>query len=215
MWYMQNAEQPTDICVGNSSAYLNSIAQVGFKGNDFSGAYGRTLSRGLTRYKVVDPYWHGKSFADASWAMFRTMHASGVWTEVLLGKIPPYPPVDSVVRSTFQPIPVKLNPPTGAGVNNAVIQFGYSENGPADQYYCTSRREACIANAATVPAVPYLFPSEGAGGSITGVAGMPCANGCTIAVPAISQRVLYYRVLYRDGANRVVASGKTEMVTVP
>ncbi|MEO8596166.1 MAG: hypothetical protein ABI759_22800 [Candidatus Solibacter sp.] len=215
MWYGQNNDIPVDICIGNMSAYLNSIVQVGFKKNDFTGALGRSLTKGLSRYKVVDPYWHGKALGDASWVMFRAMNASGAWTDILLGKLPPYPPIDSVVRSTFQPIPMKLNPPSGVGVNNAVVQFGYAENGPADQYYCTSRHEACVATAATIPAVPFLYPSEGTGAALSGITGMPCTNGCTIAVPAISQRILYYQVLYRDAANKVVATGKLEPVTVP
>src|ERR1022692_4678459 len=36
-----------------------------------------------------------------------------------LGKGPPFPPTDSVVRSTFQPIAVKLMPPVGLAVSNA------------------------------------------------------------------------------------------------
>jgi len=215
MWYMQNSEMPVDICVGNMSAYLNSIAQVGFKKNDFTGALGRTLTRGLTRYKIVDPYWHGKALADGSWIMFRTIHASGVWADILLGKLPPYPPVDSVVRATFQPLPVTLSPPAGLGIDNAVIQFGYSENGPTDRYHCTSRQEACLATSQGSPAVPFVFPSEGSGGTGAGITGEPCARGCSIAIPAISQRVLYYQVLYRDTSNNVVAKGRTELIVTP
>ncbi|MEO8367817.1 MAG: hypothetical protein ABI806_01275 [Candidatus Solibacter sp.] len=215
MWYMQNSETPVDVCIGNMSSYLNSIAQVGFKKNDFTGALGRTLTKGLAKYKIVDGYWHGKALADASWSMFRTMLANGVWTDILLGKMPPYPPVDSVVRATFQPLPVKLSPPSGLGIDNAVIQFGYAENGPPDKYNCTSRQEACLATASTVPAVPFLFPSEGAGGTMAGIAGLSCASSCTIAIPAISQRVLYYQVLYRNAANNIVAKGRTELIVTP
>ena len=164
MWYSQNQDMPVDICVGNMSAYLNSIVQMGFKQNDFTGALGRTLTKGLTRYKLIDGYWHGKALSDASWLMFRSMYTSGAWTDILLGKLPPYPPTDSVVRWTFQPIPVKLTPPAGLAVDNAVIEFGYAENGEPGQFYCTSRQEKCLATAATVPAVPFLFPSDGAGG---------------------------------------------------
>ena len=87
-WYSQNQDIPVDICIGNMSAYLNSIVQVGFKQNDFTGALGRTLTKGLTRYKIIDPYWHGKALSDASWVMFRSMYTSGAWTDILLGKLP-------------------------------------------------------------------------------------------------------------------------------
>jgi hypothetical protein len=189
--------------------------QVGFKSNDYTGALGRTLTRGLTRYKVIDPYWHGKALSDASWMLFRSMYTNGAWTDVLLGKLPPYPPTDSVVRSTFQPFPVKLTPPAGLAVDNAVIQFGYAENGSPGQFYCTSRQEKCLATAATVPATPFLYASEGAGGVETGVSGVPCANGCSVAIPAISQRLLYYQVKYRDGSNNTVATSEIEVVSVP
>jgi hypothetical protein len=215
MWYGQNQDVPIDICVGNMSAYLNSIVQVGFKKNDFTGALGRTLTKGLTRYKIIDPYWHGKALSDASWVMFRSMYTNGAWTDVLLGKLPPYPPTDTVVRWTFQPMPVRLTPPAGLGVDNAVIQFGYGENGGPEQFYCTSRREKCLATASTIPATPFLYPSEGAAGVETGVSGVPCANGCSVAIPAISQRLLYYQVKYRDGSNRTVATSQIEVVAVP
>jgi hypothetical protein len=214
-WYSQNQDVPVDICVGNMSAYLNSIVQVGFKKSDFTGALGRTLTKGLTRYKTIDPYWHGKALSDASWVMFRSMYTSGAWTDILLGKVPPFPPTDSVVRSTFQPIAVKLTPPAGLAVNNAVVQFGYTENGSPGQFYCTSRQEKCLATAAAVPAVPFQFASEGTGGVETGVSGVQCTSGCSVAIPAISQRVIYYQVKYRDASNNTVATSQIQTVAVP
>jgi hypothetical protein len=214
-WYGTNNDQQIDICVGNMSAYLNSIVQVGFKRSDLTGALGRTLTKGLTRYKIIDSYWHGKALPDASWIMFRSMYTGGAWTDVLLGKLPPFPATDSVVRSTFQPIPVKLTPPAGLAVDNAVVQFGYAENGSPGQFYCTSRQEKCLATSATVPATPFLYPSEGAGGVETGVSGVPCADGCSVAIPAISQRLLYYQVKYRDASNGTVATGRIEVVAIP
>jgi hypothetical protein len=108
-----------------------------------------------------------------------------------------------------------LTPPAGLAVNNAAIEFGYAENGEPGQFYCTSRQEKCLATTATVPAVPFLFPSDGAGGVESGVAGTSCTSGCSIAIPAISQRVLYYRVRYRDASNRTVATSQIETIAVP
>ena len=45
--------------------------------------------------------------------------------------------------------------------------------------------------------------------------GVPCSTGCTVPIPALSQRVLYYRVSYRDAANRIVAKTPTQAVVVP
>ena len=214
-WYSQNQDIPVDICVGNMSAYLNSISQVGFRKDDFTGALGRTLTKGLTRYKTNDPNWSGQALSDASWVMLPSKYTNGAWSDILLGKLPPYPPADSVVRGTFQPMVVKLIAPPDLSVDNAVIQFGYAENGDPGQYFCTSRQEKCLATAAVVENVPFLFPSEGAGAVEAGVSGVACANACSVAIPAISQRVLYYQVKYRDASNRTVASGQIETVAVP
>jgi hypothetical protein len=205
----------TDICISNSSAYLNSIAQMGLGHNDLTGALGRSLTKGLSRYKIVDYNWSAQALADASWIMFRSMYTNGAWTDVLLGKVPPFPPADSVVRSTFVPIAVNLRPPAGLGVNNAVIQFGYAENGVSSNFYCTSRQEKCLATSSAIPAVPFLFPSDGAGGVETGVSGLSCASGCTVTLPAISQRILYYQIRYRDTSNATLATGQVEVIAVP
>ena len=55
---------------------------------------------------------------------------------------------------------------------------------------------------------PFHFSSE-----VT--TGIPCAAGCSVELPAISQRVLYYRVEYRDNANRVIQLGPTQVAAVP
>jgi hypothetical protein len=214
-WIGESSEGGVDICVGNMSAYLNSIVQIGFKQNDFSGALGRSLTKAMARYRLMDDYWHGKALSDGSWLMFRSMYTSGAWTDILLGKLPPYPPTDSVARWKYQSIPVKLTPPAGLAVDNAIVQFGYAENGSPSNFYCTSRQEKCLATSSTLPATPFAFPSDGAGGLESGVAGLACANGCTIAVPAIAQRMLYYQVKYRDASNKTLATGQVEVITIP
>jgi hypothetical protein len=130
----------------------------------------------------------------------------------LVMKLPPFPAGDDVDRTTFQSIPISITPPDGLGVTNAIVQFGYAENGAPGDFYCTSRLEVCVAN---VPAIdqsnPFHFASEGAGGVVTGLPGVSCANGCTIPLPALSQRALYYRVLYRDDSNTVLSTGPLQV----
>lgn len=214
-WYSVNNDAQQDMCFGNMSGYLHAVSQIGFAHGDLTGALGRTLTKAMGRYHLIDGYWHGKALSDASWMITRSMYLGGVWTTDLLGKLPPFPPTDTKVRWTFQPQPLKLTPPAGLGVDNAVVQFGYAENGGAGQFYCTSRQEKCLATASTVPAVPFQFPSEGAGGVETGVAGVPCAGGCTVAIPALSQRMLYYQIKYRDASNQTVATSQIEIIAVP
>ena len=95
-------------------------------------------------------------------------------------------------------------------MNNAVIEFGYQEYGAPGAINCTTRNDACIATASTVPTgnQPFYFASENP-------AGASCASGCTIAIPAISQRVLYYQVKYRAANNTVLAADPLAAVVVP
>jgi len=108
-----------------------------------------------------------------------------------------------------------MTPPATAGVNNAIIQFGYAENGAPGQFYCTSRHEACAVAASSVATVPFQFWSDGTDGTLAGLSGTPCASGCSIAIPGLSQRMLYYQVIYRDGSNRPVAQTGLQVAAVP
>ncbi len=214
-FYNDSQDVSVDMCVGNHSAYLNAIDQIGFAKTDFRGALGRALTKGLGHYKVVDGYLHGKAMPDGAWGFFLTMWVNGGSSEWLAVKLPPYPPTDTVDRGTLIPVAIKLTPPAGLAVNNVVVQFGYSENGSQNYFYCTTRKEKCMATASTVPAVPFVFASEGIGGVEAGVTGVACANGCTVSIPALSQRMLNYQVIYRDAANRTLAKGQVEVAAVP
>ena len=95
-------------------------------------------------------------------------------------------------------------------MNNAIVEFGYQEYGAPQLINCTTRNDACIATASAVPYgnQPFYFASENP-------AGASCASGCTIAIPAISQRVLYYQVTYRAANNTVLSSDPPIAVVVP
>src|SRR5207253_3912308 len=129
--------------------------------------------------------------------------------ELFLAKLPPLPAPDSVARNTFVPIRVTLTPPPGVTVNNAMVEFGYVENGQPADFYCTSRRETCVATAAAInESTPFAFSSEAP-------AGAACSTGCTIQIPAIPQRIVYYRVKYRNASNQVLATGAVQAAAVP
>jgi len=206
-----------DQCVANPGAYLNGVAQIGFApaGNDLKGAYGRTLTHGLIRYHLNNVNENVQTTPDGAWLLFPAYYFGGNEFQILSARMLPYPALDSVDRSTFLPMNLQLMPPAGLAVDNAIVRFGYAENGGSDQYYCTSRREACYAASATVPSVPFSFPSDGSDGTSSTLAGMPCSSACTIAIPALSQRVLYYQVQYRDSQNRVLAQTAKQVVTTP
>jgi hypothetical protein len=205
-----------DICINNTGAYLHAVAQLGFEHSDPSGGLARALTKGLNRYNLIDDNENVHSLPDASWLLLESNAVQGSVFSVLAAKLPPYPQVDSANRGTFVPLTLNLSPPAGMGIDNAVVQFGYLENGTPNQFFCTTRREACMAVSATVnDSSPFLFASDGADGTAATVPGVSCAAGCEVAVPGLSQRVVYYQVVYRDANNAIVAQTRLQMAPVP
>jgi hypothetical protein len=196
------------ICAVNTSAYIGGVNQIGYVVSDGVANYGRMLSFGGARYQATDNYWTAMALPDASWLFFRTIWQNNLMPTAMLMKLPSFPKADVVSRNNYQSIPVNLTSP-GGSVTNAIVYFGYVENGASGSTYCTSRQEACLANAGTVPTTPFKFPSEG---TPTGVA---CTTTCTIAIPAISQRMLYWYPVYRDAGNATVSTGPVSVLAVP
>ena len=196
-----------DVCVGDQRAYGLQPTQVPLWADSFFGERTRTLPAMLALPHLQSVYASAKALPTGDWALvMQYLHER---QNMSLVKVPPYPEEDSVNRSSFVRIPVTLKPPTGLGVANAVIDFGYVENGQPTDFYCTSRKEGCIVSAAAVdPANPFSFAS----GNPAGVA---CSNGCTIELPGLSRRVVYYRVRYRDAANQSLATSALQVAIVP
>ena len=123
--------------------------------------------------------------------------------------MPPFPALDSVSRASFEPVSIAIKPPAGLSVNNAIVQFGYQEYAQGGVPYCTTRLDACFANSAAVSSgtAPFLYGSESP-------AGLPCASSCTVAVPAISQRILYYQIQYRSASGAVLAVSPWQVVPI-
>ncbi len=194
------------ICIGTAHGYLSSIGQIGFGTNDLKGNLGRKLTMGLGRHLLYDVYWNARSFADASWALIHTMWLGGLRTEAMLAKLPPYPQPDGIDRTDFIPLQVSASTRGLNGIDNVVLQFGYAENGTPDQFFCTSRQEACVKGAQSGNSYGM------AGDAIKGVS---CQNGCTLNLPGLSGRVAYYRILYRDRSNRVITTSQVSATIVP
>ncbi|MDQ6663240.1 MAG: hypothetical protein M3Z23_02470, partial [Acidobacteriota bacterium] len=198
-----------DVCIGNNAMVYNSVMEVGLKyddrprlalGNEPNGGkFQRVLTNGFARNRLPSIFWHPNALANARWLLIDSPYgADGFRPEIFVVKVPT-PQTDSVDRSNFFPV----NVPTAAvpGGDNAVVEFGYGENGDAGNYFCTSRAEACAVGKPGGAANPfYYLTSEAA--ALTGV---PCSSGCTITVQAIPQRVLYGRILYRNAGGTVVA----------
>jgi len=125
-------------------------------------------------------------------------------------KLPPWPsPSDTQIyaadgsspdRTTFLSYPVTV---FGSSGDTVRISFGYGENGDINNFYCTTRLETCWTADSAVPSNPYQFDSEPQSRT-------DCGLGCTIPVPAIAGRVLYYRVEHADGT-----TDPTQAVAIP
>jgi len=197
--------QVNDICMTNATPVGQAGLQLSTLGNDPLATFQRVLTRtmnGATHETSGFASIH--VLPDNSWAMFQGNYNDGISRNDYMAMMPPYPPVDSVARGVFVAVPIAVKPPAGADVNNAIVQFGYQEY----NNNCSTRNEPCLANAATIGAVPFFYASEAP-------AGLPCSAGCTITIPAISQRVLYYKVEYRNASNTVLSATPNQVLLVP
>jgi hypothetical protein len=198
--------QTLDLCVGNFPAYAQAITQM-VMGSDSadSNSRSRVITHGLTGVRNSFYYWTAKSLPDASWALFTrglVQPGFGDLLTVWMAKLPPQPAPDGVDRSTFLPLTLTLTPPANSQIASAVVQFGYAEQGRPDQYFCTSRRETCVAATATfTPDSPFVYANT------ESYSGVPCAASCRIAIPVLPMHVVYYSVLYLNAAGKVVATG--------
>ncbi len=81
--------------------------------------------------------------------------------------------------------------------------------------FCTSRKENCVVAAPTSGgpvdhANPFfLETTESASWQAA-----TCTSGCTIIVPGIPQRMMYYQFVYKNGS-RIVYSSPVSATVVP
>jgi hypothetical protein len=198
--------QANDICVMNASPAGNAGIQFSTLQSDLTASYQRVITAASNGpLKFVSGFANIRTTPDNSWAMFQGNYVDGITRSNYMALLPPFPAPDSYNRSDYIQVPVSLTAPTGLGVTNAIVTFGYLDY----QGNCGPRNDACIANAATIPSgtAPFLYASESP-------AGLACATNCTITVPAISERVLYYTASFRNSSNTVVATMPTVAAAV-
>lgn len=145
------------------------------------------------------------------WGFFSAPYANGLRNDYFAMKLPPWPTQeqtrDSINRSTFVPVHVHLAPFSGAAFARA--RFGYAENAAPSSFYCTSRQEACSTEIpVNSPSDPYAFASEAA-------THMSCANGCTVTIPSIPGRVVYYVIDRLDASGQVIHTSPMQAVAKP
>jgi hypothetical protein len=178
------------------------INQVGVRAADIAAQGQRFLTAHLQRYNMTWTYSNAAPTPNGRYAVIGGSWLGGRRNELLLMKLPPFPPHDSIVRSNF--VPVTIGVAGYEGSTKVRVRFGYAENGPADSYYCTSRKEAC-----TTGGSPYSWASEAP-------APLNCpSTGCRVEAPAIAGRVLYYVVDRLNDAGVTIDSSTRGVVAVP
>jgi hypothetical protein len=195
----------------NSGFNANSIAEYKFiPGGTNSGRLNRVLSFNLFRYRMQNTQGNVHTLPDHSWIITHGAGYGGEWAEQpwFLAKMPSEAAPDGFDRTAFIPTAVSVAAAAlPGGTTNVISRFGYAENGTTTQGFCTSRQEECIANySGAVPTVPFSFPTDGSPTTEAGVAGLACASGCTLTIPAVPQRVLYHQEVYRNASNAVLGT---------
>jgi hypothetical protein len=199
------------ICIGPLGAYTGNLVQFGNTQQDATGAVIRRLGPAFSRWNQQGVFWNMSMTTTGQIGMSQVRWLDGVRHEDILTVLPSYPAIDSISRNTFVPIRLDIHAlPTSGGGNSVVVEFGYAENGGADSFFCTSRQETCVAASSAVdPASPFFFAQAET------YSGVPCASGCTVTIPALSQRVLYYRWKQLDASGAVVAVSDTRAIVTP
>ena len=187
-------------CIFMASPPTSQVVQWDISQADPQGTHWRRLTMGLAGWGRQYQFANARSLPDGSWAILRGYWPDGKRGDLLLAKLPPWPGYDGTDRSTFVNVPVRVR--VDDGFVAARIRFGYAENGPADQFFCTSRQEAC-----STGGDPFAWESEGP-------AWTSCRTRCLIEVPARSGRVLYYAVDQKTEWGSV-KPGTLQVLTAP
>jgi hypothetical protein len=214
-----------DICVLNMPMQAQGVLQIGFTSNGvglpsgaitnvtfraarvpvYGAGYSRVVTQGLAGVRNAFTYPTAKPLPDASWMLFsltdQTSSNTSLNDSILMAQLPPTPTPDGVDRSTFVPATLNLTPPAGSGAVSAVVRFGYAEQGGADQYLCSSRREACVRVSTDIRnESPFSYEKS------DNYSLVACSSSCTVTIPVLPMHTAYFRASYLDGNGNEVGS---------
>jgi hypothetical protein len=145
---------------------------------------------------------------EAGFALCVADWLDGVRSEWVALRLNPFPEADGVDRTTFIPVPVTFQ--ASSDQTYVRVRFGYAENGPS-LLCCTPYQAECTTEIPRKsPQDPYSFINEK-------VTRQTCAAGstCTLTIPALSNRMLYYEVDHLDSRGAILSSDPMQVVAVP
>ncbi len=200
-WYDDNYP-----CVASPQSGVAFGIQRAIDRTDPAGEYGRNITMGFSgpgrQYQfaafIPDP--------TGAWGLMQGVWVNGSRCDLFMAQLPPWPyDQDAVTNgSTFVPVTVTLGP--SAELDQARVRFGYAENGNPASFFCTARQENC--STTTNSSMPYAFESEGP-------AWQSCSGGCTINIPALPGRVLYYAIDRKSSSSGRVQLGNLQIQANP
>jgi len=167
-------------CFVPASPIGNWALQWDVSRDDSSGFRFRRLTQAFAGSGRVTNASNWRPSPDAKWGFVLSYSADGVMPLMWTMTVPPWPGYDNIRRDNFIYEKIDLGP----GAARAEVRFGYEENGQLRQFYCTSRQEACVTRA-DGKLFNYL--------TADGHSGKPCATGCSVQVPTISGRILWWQ----------------------
>ncbi len=195
-------------CLYQPAPWSGQSIQFRIDLQDFSGLATRKFGYVHGHPGTAYEYSNCRPTADAQFMFCPGYWLDGVRTEWLAYRISPALPADSVNRTSF--VPVTLTYQGVPFASNLRARFGYLENG-GDLLRCTAYAQDCSTEMPSGSSTdPYSFTNEA-------VTRQSCANGatCTVTIPSLPNRVLYYVVDRLDGSGNVVTTTPLAAAAVP
>jgi hypothetical protein len=195
-WYDDNYP-----CLFTPPAQAAWGIQQGIAQNDPAGQYWRPITMGFSG--PGRQFEFGSFIPDptGTWAFMQGYWPDGARNDLFMARLPPWPTQsDSIDRSHY--VPLTISVAANSAQPLARLHFGYAENGAPSSFYCTARQDAC-----TAIGTPFSFDSENP-------QWQDCTNGCSLQVPEIAGRVLYYEIDRQD-ANGNTTPGPLQVNILP
>jgi hypothetical protein len=195
-------------CVGSFGPWTSQTVQ--FRIDKYEPTGRQTRKLGFAHMHLGLPYTFSncRPTPDGQFMFCPGYWLDGIRTEWLALRIGAQPPMDNVDRTTFVPVTVAYQGVPFAA--NIRARFGYAENG-GDLLQCTAYGQDCSTEIPSGAGTdPFSFTNEA-------VTRQACVNGanCTITIPSLANRVLYYVVDRLDSSGTVLETSPLQAVAVP
>ena len=194
-----------DICISPQPPYLDYAVQYSAFHDPYNtGA--RRITAGLRHPRTSGLTENTPATPDGDGLLMGSTLNGGSFPALIMPKVPPYPGRQpGINRATWIPLPYTITS-VPKGTSTAYIRFGYSPS-----MYCVSRQEICVANAATLQTGNSVFSWE----TTDAPAGLACSTGCTITIPTLSQRVMWYQIVYKNSGGSTVFTEPIKTLVTP